>query len=311
MPRGVYDRFALHCLVASRAVAGCMAFLETARPAVILTECDRVDKWACLILAARQMAIPTITLVHGVFGERAIGIVPVLADKILCWGEMQRRQLMAAGEKRAEIIVAGCPRLTRELSATPAEAKAKLGLPVEKPVILLGTTPVSKQECLALAEVFCAAVEKLDQVSAIVRLHPSEQLAAYEPVIKRYPNVRFFQNRDSTLDESLAAADMVVVPNSGLGSDALVKRRLTIVVKLPNMPFGHGQELIDQAGCLWAESAERLREIVCGLLADSPQRRSCEQAREAFVRDFVGYFGNDAATRIAAVVDQVVRERVR
>ena len=71
----------------------------------------------------------------------------------------------------------------------------------------------------------------------------------YAPVAKRHPNVRFLRNRDATLDEALAAADIVVVPNSGFGSDALVRRRFVIVLDLPTMRLGHGRELIEQAGC--------------------------------------------------------------
>jgi hypothetical protein len=302
LPSGAYDCLAFNMMVASQCVAGWLELLPVLRPSAIIVEFDRNSSWSCLVLAARRLGIPTCTMVHGVLSERAVGYTPVLADKILCWGEMQRRQLIAGGENRAEIIVAGCPRLTRELAATPAEAKAKLGLSIEKPVVLLGTNPVSKQECLAMAEVFCAAVEKLDQVSAIVRLHPSERLDSYESVIKRYPRVKFFQNSDSTLDESLAAADIVVVPNSGLGSDALVKRRLVVVLDMPNMPLGHGRDLIEQAGCPRATSSESLREIVPRLLSDSPERRACEKAREAFVEDFMAYFGKDAAKRIAKVV---------
>ena len=302
MPRAVCDSFAFHIMVASRSVAGCLEFLQFARPAVVLTEYDRNDHWSPLVLSACLLGIPTLTMVHGVMGERAVGFTPVLADKILCWGEMQRRQLIEGGERRAEIIVVGCPRLTRELSVTSAEAKTKLGLPADKPAILLGTTPVSKHDCLAIAETFCAAVANIAQVSSIVRLHPSERLETYESVIHRYPNVRFFQNADSMLDESLAAADIVVVPNSGLGSDALVKRRLVIALDLPNMPLGHGRDLIDRAGCPRASSSESLREIVPKLLADSPNRHACETARETFVADFIAYFGKEAAKQTAKAV---------
>ena len=132
---------------------------------------------------------------------------------------------------------------------TQAEARTRLGLSLEKPVIMLGTTPVRDQDCRQMAELFCAAAASIKGISAVVRLHPSEQLDRYAPVAKRHPNVRFLMNRDATLDEALAAADIVVVPNSGFGSDALVKRRLAIVLDLPGMRLGHGRELIEQAGC--------------------------------------------------------------
>jgi hypothetical protein len=302
LPRGASDAMAFRLLCSSKSVAGCFRFLAAARPTAVVTEYDRNPMWSCLALAARQMGIPTFGLVHGVLNEGAVGAVPVVADTILCWGDMQRRQLIAGGETRAEIVVAGCPRLTRELPLSPAEARTKLGLRPDRPVVMLGTTRLSASESLAMAEMFCEAVAGMEGVSAVVRLHPCEELETYQPAIERHPNVRFFRNSDWTLDDSLAAADIVVVPNSGLGSDALVKRRLTIVLKLPNMRLSHGQDLIEQAGCLAVASSESLRSDLLCLLADTPQRRICQQAREAFVSDFVAYFGEDAAHRIAEVV---------
>ena len=241
-------------------------------------------------------------MVHGVLNERALGYVPVLADKILCWGGLQRRQLLAEGEDPAKVLVAGCPRITRDLAVTQADARRKLGLAIEKPVVLLGTTMVNEDERRGMAELFCTAVEAVKGVSGIVRLHPAEQLDTYEPVIKRHPHFPFFKNGDSTLDESLAAADIVVVPNSGLGSDALVKRRLVVVLDSLNTPLGHGRDLVEQAGCPRVTSLESLRDIIPQLLADSSQRHACEEAREAFVAEFISCFGKDAAQRIAQIV---------
>jgi hypothetical protein len=302
LPSGAYDRLALDVMLASQHVAGWLEMLPILRPSAVLTEYDRNSNWSCLVLAARRLGIPTFTLVHGVLNEQAVGYTPVLADKVLCWGEMQRRQLIEAGENRAEIIVAGCPRLTRELSATPDEAKAKLGLAADKPVVMLGTNPVSKQECLAVAEMFCAGVEKIEHVSAIVRLHPSEKLETYETAIERYPQVKFFMNSDSTLDESLAAADLVVVPNSGLGSDALVKRRLVVVIDVPNSTLGHGRDLIDQAGCPRVSKAEELAAKISLLLSDEKIRQSHFASANRYVADFCAAFGKDSARRIASIV---------
>jgi hypothetical protein len=298
LPRGAYGRLAFQMLISSQRVAGWLKWLPVLRPSAVITEYDRNHLCSCLVLAANRLGIPTCTMVHGVLNEQAMGYTPVLADKILCWGE-----------KRAEIIVAGCPRLSRELSATPSEARMKLGLAAGTPVVMLGTTPVARQDCLALAEAFCRAIAEIDQISAIVRLHPSEELVTYESVINRYPQVRFHRNSDSTLDESLAAASIVVVPNSGLGSDALVKRRLTVVLDLPDIALGHGRDLIDRAGCPRATSSESLRDILRRLLVDSQERRDCEKAREIFVQDFIASFGNDAARQIAEVVVESTRER--
>jgi glycosyltransferase involved in cell wall biosynthesis len=304
LPHGAYDRLLFHVLVTTRNLAACLELLRTVRPSAVVTEYDRNDKWSCLVLCARRLGIPTFSLVHGVINDQAVTFVPVLADKIFCWGEIQRRQLLAAGEKRAEILLGGCPRLTRDLSVTQADARTRLGLPVEKPVVMLGTTPVRDRDCRQMAELFCGAMDSLSGISAVVRLHASEHLDTYAPVAQRHPNVHFLMNRDATLDEALAAADIIVVPNSGLGSDALVKGRLTIVLDLPTMRLGHGRELIEQAGCPRAANAEELAAAIERLLTNESERQRHFAAAERYVEDFCAFFGQDSARRIAAIVGE-------
>ena len=114
-----------------------------------------------------------------------------------------------------------------------------------------------------MAGLFCTALAGLTGASGVVRLHPSERVKDYELVARRYPAVRFLDNGAATLDEALAAADLVVVPNSGFGSDALVKRRPVVVIDLPIMPLGHGADLIHRAGCPRNDGGR----IVCGRAA--------------------------------------------
>jgi hypothetical protein len=304
LPPGAYGRLAFHILVATRDLAGCLEFLRRVRPSAIVTEYDRNDMWSCLVLCARLLNIPTFTLLHGVVNERAVGYVPVLADKIFCWGEMQRRQFLAAGEDPAKLLIGGCPRLTRDLSVTRTEARRRLGLPIEKPVIMLGTTPVNERDRHAMAEMFCSAAGMVKGASAVVRLHPSEQLDTYAAVAKRHPDVRFMMNRDATIEEALAAADIVVVPNSGFGSDALVKRRPVIVLDLPTMRLGHGRELIERAGCPRAATAEQLAEAIQDLLTNEPKRRRSLALAERYVKNFCASWGKDSAQRIAAIIHE-------
>jgi len=63
-PEGAFELLALELMVASQRVLGCLRFLEAHRPSVILTEYDRNALWSCLVLAARKLGIPSLTLVH-------------------------------------------------------------------------------------------------------------------------------------------------------------------------------------------------------------------------------------------------------
>ena len=307
MPPGVCDRIVLYLMLSSQGTDGCLAFLRQHRPSAIVVEFDRHGLWSCLILAAKSLGIPTFTLVHGVLNEEAVGYVPLLADKAFCWGEMSRRQFLAAGEVQEKLLVAGCPRLERKLRAAPAEAKRKLGLADGKPVVMLGTMPVRRMESQSLAAMFCDAVEKSGRVQGLVRLHPSEKLMDYADAMRRFPAVRFSANAETTLDESLSAADLVVVHSSGLGSDALVAGRPVVVARLPNLPLGHAAELIEIAHCPAASTAYELAAAIDELLFDATRRQEQLAAAERYVGDFCAAFGPDAARRIAETVHQTAQ----
>ena len=79
------------------------------------------------------------------------------------------------------------------------------------------------------------------------------------------------------------------MPNSGLGSDALVKRRLVIVLDLPTMHLGHGRELIERASCPRVANAEELAVALRYLLFDEESAEAPgpgRPVRDGFLRRF-------------------------
>ncbi len=311
LPRGARERLELSAIVNSQLAVGCLGLLQRFRPAAVVTEYDRAALASSLVLAARRLRIPTFTLQHGVLGEDAVGYVPVIADRMFCWGELHRRIMIAAGQDQARLAIGGCPRLTREVSAESEMVRGRLGVASSQRVVMLGTSPVLPLQRRLLAEWFCQAVSGFQGVAGIVRLHPSEKVDFYAEIAGKYPHVPFLDNTKFTLDESLSAADVVVVQGSGLGSDALVKRRLAVVVEIPDAPLGHGKDLVVRAGCLRAASADDLAAALRCLLFDEEARRRHFSSADRFVGDFCGYFGQDSARRIAAYVKEHITRVAR
>jgi hypothetical protein len=308
LPRGAVQRLGLCLLENSQLAVGSAALIQRCRPAAVVTDYDRARLSSCLVLAARSLGIPTVTLQHGVMDNDAVGYVPVIAQRMYCWGELHRRIMTAAGQDAARLAIGGCPRLTRESAAEPERVRNELNIDPSHRVVMLGTSPVAPPQRSLLAAWFCGAVSQLDGVSGIVRLHPSENVDFYADIARKHPRIAFLDNMRFTLDESLAAADVVVVQSSGLGSDALVKRRLAIVVELPDAPVGHGKDLIEQAGCPRAAGAAELAGSLRGLLFDEQVRRRHFAAAERYVEDFCAFFGRDSARRIAAAVNETISQ---
>jgi hypothetical protein len=303
LPEGAFELLSLELMVASQQVLGCLGFLKVHTPSAILTEYDRNHLWSSLVLAARKVGVPSLTMVHGVIERDAFGFSPVLADHILCWGELDRAKLIDAGEAPSTVIVAGCPRLNRDLPSPSHEVRRRLGIDHDRPVAMLATSPESSR--FAVAEAFCAAIEQLPGMSGVVRLHPSEDLAAYQATIARHPTVSFLDNGSASSDDALAATDVVVVRASGFGSDALVKRKPVVVLSPDQKPTGHDLDLIELAGCPHAHDADELAAVLVRMAEDEAYRAEREKAAEQFVTRFCAAFGNESADMTAAAVRAV------
>ena len=167
---------------------------------------------------------------------------------------------------------------------------------------MLGTSPEAEWQCLQVGDIFCRAMETLPEVVGLVRLHPSESLAAYADLIRRYPSVRFLDNRQATLDEAMAVAGVVAVQNSGFGGDALVKHRLAVVIDVPPADLGYGLELVREAGCPRVTSPGEMASVLRSMLFDAHQRGYYEASAQRYVRRFCAYFGRESARRIAEFV---------
>lgn len=306
-PEGAFEHLSFELMIASQQVMGWLQLLDAHRPSAILTEYDRNRLWSCLVLAARKLGIPSMTLVHGVIERDAFGFSPVLADRILCWGELDRAKLIEAGEAPSKVMVAGCPRLTRDLPSPSPEVRRRLGIERDGPVAMLATSPEHTR--FALAEAFSSAVERLPEMSGVVRLHPSEDLADYEALIARHPAISFVENGRASMDDALAATDVVVVRASGTGSDALVKRKLVVVLSPDRQPTGHDLDLIELAGCPHAHDADELTGILERLTGDPASRERQAGAAERFVAQFCAAFGDESADITTAAVRAAARDR--
>jgi hypothetical protein len=233
----------------------------------------------------------------------------VLADVVYCWGEVQREQLIAMKAPAEKLVVTGCPRLTRGLTPDPETARRKAGLDPVRPVALLATNPIRMSDRIKIAAGFCRAFAGSGEVSAVIRLHRSESTGDYAEVMRGHPGAVFLENRVWSLDESLAAASVVVIQDSNFGNDALMKGRPVVVFNPLEAELRGSRELVDGGGCPLASDAAELGSIVGRLLSDKEYRAGIQARGDSFVRRYFAAFGSEAAQRIAE--DVVRRSGVR
>ncbi len=301
IPLVVFHRLADTLLSQSQKVTCYGRFLDQSRPQAVITEYDRNIHASCLILAARARGIHTMTMIHGVINP-PYGYTPLLADVAFCWGERHRQQMIKMGTPAERLVTVGCQRLSRSLTCEPSVTKAKVGLATEKPLALLATNPIHPEYRRRLARIFCEGVASQSLFSGAVRLHPSEKLGFYAEEIAAFPMIRFMANNELTLDEALAAADVVVCHNSEFGNDALIKGKLAVVIDLPPLPLGNGHELAESAGCPIVLSKDELSALLNRIFYDGVFRNELRECSTNYVNNFCAAFGKDAIRNICSVI---------
>ena len=310
----VYERLAIELVHGSQSFAGFRQLLRSLRPAAILTEYDRNSRWSCLVLAARSLDIPTFTLQHGVTGraDACIGYVPLVADKIFCWGEMARDALLPL-RRFARAACAG--RMSAAQSGTCGRAllranetwsgRGEAGRHAGHRTLCRVGTHAARGNVRGLHGTHAGGrgncpLASVGDAGGVSRAGP---IAPGDSFFRQPLQASILTNRWRR------AVDVVVVHNSGVGSDALVKGRLAIVVDLPPSPLGHGRDLVDQAGCPCAKTADELLAAVRSLLFDDAARRRRRADADRFVERFCAHFGRDSARQIARSIEESVAPR--
>jgi len=301
LPRRLFPHLAYALAVRSWQVLAFGKFLDAFKPSIIVADAEHNNPWACLILAARHRSIPTATMMHGVIYS-SYCYTPLLSGVALCWGREQVEQMIEQGVEPERLLITGCQRLTRTSRVVGAEIRARLALPLNLPIVMLATGPMAREEWWKLVFAFGEAFHNHTGVSGVVRLHASERLDDYRAEKLQYPGIRFLENHQWTVEEAMAACDVVVIHNSGLGNDALVFGRLVVLLDVLASPLSNGRTLAAKAGSPVARTAAELRQTVDRIYADADYRQELHRRAEEYVQRFCAAFGQVAAHNVAVEV---------
>lgn len=227
------------------------------KPKCIITEFDRNSLSSPLILSAKKHNILTITLTHGVIFE--YGFTPVLADRIFCWGKLQKKQLMSMGLPSNRISITGNPML-KAINHNPNEVyKTSNDF-----TICLAISPEADNINKSLIEPFVHAVEKLQHVKGIIKLHPSLSKGSYKWINSISSKVVIVESSEISNNKLFDIIDLLIVHFSGIANEALAVGIPVIVMQVSGTSILNllQRELNQTAGCKIARNEKELIEIL-------------------------------------------------
>lgn len=217
--------------VASVLRAECL--LSQIKPHLVLSEFDHLNYDAIVLQIARKMNIPTATLVHGLQGGDKFSKsvwAPLIANKIIVWGEWMRDIFEEIGVPTKNIEIGGYPRI-REINSddilTTNKKLLRFNLLSNKPIVLFISTNLSDEK--PATELFFNVQKNFPELNFMVRPHPRENLVWYE---KNNISHQKLQNPiNFTIIESLSVSDIVVGTGSGGVFDAILLSKPVILLK--------------------------------------------------------------------------------
>ena len=271
-------------------------------PKAIITDADRHKESSALLSSGNHFKIKTFGLIHGsVFPPDSY--IPFISQKILCWGKSSYHHLREFESIQGQLVITGNPKINNlYLDVDNIKIEDELG--VNQNRIVLISNNISINERLKLAEDFCQATQKIIGINSYIRIHPVESIGEYDSILKKYCHVKILDNKTLTLDETIYAAKIVVVNNSTVGLEALVKNKNVIVLDTVNFDIGLGNELCEKAYCLRAKNSEELRNHINSLLSDEVFYQKQLSLSKDFIQDYCAYFGNESARKISELILQ-------
>lgn len=233
---------------------------------LVLVDYDRHAFSAPWVHAANSAGIATATLVHGVPNEW--NYLPVLAEHVLVWGEVQESWLKSRGTQ-AEIHVVGRP----DIASGPLRENVTARL-----IVSHSAERLSDGETRRLRDRIAKAGER--GMDVVLRLHPS---VPEKRLSDDWRSIADAADRviagSSSLSDDLGADDVVVAIASSSVMDALARGVQAEVLADPGRPLPADLEVLARSG----ERGEHL----------DPARH-------------VAAVGADAAQRIRAWIDRVL-----
>ncbi len=267
---------------------------EKHKPKAILTDHDKHAFNSALILAAGKLGIPTYTMVHG-STQPLDFYVPLVAKKVLCWGDVQKNQFIDAGVPATKIIVAGNQKLQRTFNLDVKQFRIKSGFGTDGNNMTILSNPIEHSEKIRfVSDIINASGGKFN---ILLRIHPSENKNDYAPLYTIYPELKCLDQSEQTFEETLACSDLVICHNSIAAFETIIKN-IPLIIYNPSyisFPLGIGEELHEKGGFPIVNTKD---ELLNYLEAEEYRNNEFDQKKESFIHSYIYAFGEDAARNI-------------
>lgn len=284
---------------------------------------DEVDSQGLsLMLACRELGIPTVALQHGVIHPQHFGYVHdprdhqgprpfPLPDCTLVYGPYFSKVLQTRGHCPADRIrITGNGRYdSMRLVPEEAQFREAMGLSAQDRLIVLVTQPLpNPSERAAILEATCRAVAGVEHAVLLIKPHPREwDLSPYQQAIRAFGLTRARVLPGADLGRLFRHAELSISQSSTSLIESLLLGCPAITLNLTGWP-----ELLPYAqsgACHGVTRAEDLEGAIRMMLEGAPAAKACRAAAPAFLSAMLGPMDGGATHRVVDVINEMLGHR--
>ena len=227
--------------------------LDEIKPSVVVMHDEYGTLQLCIINEAEKRKIPTIAIQHGVNTKTWVSYVHnpehingknlnlnfPIPDHLCVWSENAKSNLIKYGNFPSSVpIVTGDPKSDFLPSAIKNFDSKKIissiGISDNKKIILFASQTLSnlEEKSLITNSIF-KSISNLENSFLVIKVHPNESdLSYYEKIAKKFDVKNFVILKLHNLYELIFVSDVVIVPYSTVGIEAMRLRKPVIAMNM-------------------------------------------------------------------------------
>lgn len=268
-----------------------------ARPKFVLADFDRSKYNSCQILTANALGIPTFSFIHG-STEPPLNYIPVLAKRLLCWGNIQFKQFSELPIPKRRYVISG----NHWLKPPPKSRYIRKGVSGVVRVAL--ATTKSKKYGQFFFSLFAEATRDTT-VESIVKLHPLETREQYLGLLNENKHVSIVEFGEKKNSDFFLEIDLLIVHSSVVITEGISFGVPVLVINPDvNYPIGIGKHLVNLKGYPQIKNMEHLRRYLLEVQRDASILDNLYAMNLDFMYEYCAYYGQESLQKTLAFLNE-------
>lgn len=262
-------------------------------------------------LARKKYKIPTLASISAIDTDNAPSYMRHLhADKIAAMGNRAEHIYVESGIERDRITVTGVAHFDLLFNRDKEHDKQVLygcGIDPSKRIVVFTTQPISPAETEEMLTGVIEAVLKMTETQLVIKVHPREEIEAYQAIVDKYQNPRVYVVRDVDVYALIISCELLIAKSSTTALEAMMAGKPVVTFDLSGQPVP--VPYATEGAAIGVYRHEDIEEAIQRGLYDEETRSRLKIGRDKFVRNWAGEPDGKASWRMVTLMKKMIAAR--